>query len=189
MQIHRLKSVIVLLLSSCVLGCGGSDAPPLYEAGGVVTYKGEPVKNATVSFTAAEGTKAPLAEALTDEKGQYRLRTRGEPGAAAGSYVVTVTKLEGADEAAASAAAAAASAVDPKSMTPEQAMAKMTENMKKMAPDTSKAQSDPTGRSNVAAKAKSLIPEKYSSVKFSGLTANVSKGDPANTKLDLNLQD
>lgn len=186
MQIHRLKSVIVLLLGSCVVGCGGSDAPPLYEAGGVVTYKGEPVKNATVSFTAAEGTKAPLAEALTDEKGQYRLKTRGESGAAAGSYVVTVTKVEGADEA---AAAAAAASVDPKTMTPEQAMAKMAADMKKMTPDTNKAQSDPTGRSNVAAKAKSLIPEKYGSVKFSGLTANVSKGDPANTKLDLSLQD
>ena len=179
MQIHRLKSVIVLLLGSCVVGCGGSDAPPLYEAGGVVTYKGEAVKNATVSFTAAEGTKAPLAEALTDEKGQYRLKTRGESGAAAGSYVVTVTKVEGADEA---AAAAAAASVDPKTMTPEQAMAKM-------APDVNKAQSDPTGRSNMTAKAKSLIPEKYGSVKFSGLTANVSKGDPANTKLDLSLQD
>ena len=187
MQIHRLKSVIVLLLGSCVVGCGGSDAPPLYEAGGVVTYKGEAVKNATVSFTAAEGTKAPLAEALTDEKGQYRLKTRGESGAAAGSYVVTVTKVEGADEA---AAAAAAASVDPKTMTPEQAMAKMTEDMKKkMAPDVNKAQSDPTGRSIMAAKAKSLIPEKYGSVKFSGVTANVSKGDPANTKLDLSLQD
>ncbi|MFN7805345.1 MAG: hypothetical protein ACK5TO_15100 [Planctomycetaceae bacterium] len=186
MQIHRLKSVIVLLLGSCVLGCLGGDAPPLYEAGGVVTYKGEPVKNASVSFSGADGFKVPLAEGLTDEKGQYRLKTRGEPGAAAGSYVVTVTKLEGADEA---AAAAAAASVDPKSMTPEQAMAKMAEDMKKMTPDTSKAQSDPTGRSNVANKPKSLIPEKYGTVKFSGLTANVSKGDPANTKLDLNLQD
>jgi len=187
MQIHRLKSVIVLLLGSCVLGCGGSDAPPLYEAGGVVTYKGEPVKNASVSFSGADGFKVPLAEGLTDEKGQYRLKTRGEPGAAAGSYVVTVTKLEGADEA---AAAAAAAAVDPKNMTPEQSMAKMAADMKsKMAPDPNKAQSDPTGRSNTGDKVKSLIPEKYGSVKFSGLTANVSKGDPANTKLDLNLQD
>jgi hypothetical protein len=186
MQMQRWKFVIGLLLSSCCLGCGGSDAPPLYEAGGVVTYKGEPVKNATVTFTGAEGYKVPLAEGLTDEKGQYRLKSRGEPGAAAGSYVVTVSKVEGADEAAASAAAAA---VDPKSMTPEQAMAKMAADMKKMAPDANKAQSDPTGRSNVAAKAKSLLPEKYASVKFSGLTANVAKGDAANTKLDLQLQD
>jgi hypothetical protein len=175
-----------LVLCSSALGCGGAEYVPLYEAGGVVTYKGEPVKNATVSFTAADGFKVPLAEALTDEKGQYRLRTRGEPGAAAGSYVVTVSKVEGADEAAASAAAAA---VDPKSMTPEQSMAKMAADMKKMTPDANKAQSDPTGRSNVAAKAKSLIPEKYASVKFSGLTANVAKGDAANTKLDLQLQD
>jgi len=188
MKIHRLRSAALVLLSSVVLGCGGSDAPPLYEAGGVVTYQGAPLKNATVTFSAAEGTKAPLATGITDDKGQYRLKSRGDLGAAQGSYVVTISKLEGADEAA--AAAAAAAPVDSKSMTPEQAMAKMTADMKKMAPDTSKAQSDPSGRSATAGeKAKSLIPEKYSSPKFSGLTATINKGDPNNTKLDIELKD
>jgi len=188
MKIHRLRSAALVLLSSLVLGCGGGDSLPLYEAGGVITYNGAPVKNATVTFAAAEGTKAPLATGITDDKGQYRLKSRGELGAAQGSYIVTVSKLEGADEAAAKAAAEAP--VDSKSMTPEQAMAKMTADMKKMTPDSSKAQNDPSGRSASAGdKPKSLIPDKYASPKFSGLTATINKGDPNNTKLDIDLKD
>lgn len=183
----RLLLLIACVASLLVSGCGGDSGPPLYEAGGVVTYNGNPVKNATVTLTPNfDDTKtAPIATAITNEKGEFKLRSRGEDGAAPGNYIVTIEKTEGADEAAAKTSAAA----NAKPNTPEEAMQQMAENMKKMQPDANKAKADPSGRSVGSEKTKHLLPEKYSTAKFSGLTAKIAKGSPDNTKLNFPLVD
>jgi len=180
----RCRSVLfACLVVPAILGCGGDAGPALYEAGGVVTYKGQPLPNATVQFIPGEADKGiPSAQGTTNEKGEYRLKVRGQAGAAAGTYSVVVQKFEGADE-----AAAAASASTPgQPSTPEEAMKQMAANMKKMQPDSQKAQAN---QSVAIEKPKSLIPEKYSQPQSSGISFTVKKSDAGNTKLDITLND
>ena len=77
-----------------LIGCsGGSDADQvdIYGVSGKITMSGSPVANATVTFSPKE--KQPLAMARTDANGQYTLTTNdANDGAAAGDYIVLVTK-------------------------------------------------------------------------------------------------
>jgi len=181
---RRRSLLLALLVVPVFVGCGGDAGPALYEAGGVVTYKGQPLANATVQFIPGEADKGiPSAQGTTNDKGEYRLKVRGQAGAAAGSYAVVVQKFEGADEAAAAAAAATPSG---QPATPEEAMKQMAENMKKMQPDAQKAQAT---NSVAVEKPKSLIPEKYGQAHSSGLNFTVKKGDAGNTKFDIALND
>jgi len=179
----RRRSLLLACLVVPMFGCGGDAGPPLFEAGGVVTYKGQPLANATVQFIPGEADKGvPSAQGVTNDKGEYRLKVRGQAGAAAGTYSVVVQKFEGADEAA--AAAAASNPGQPS--TPEEAMQQMAANMKKMQPDSQKAQAN---QSVAIEKPKSLIPEKYNQPQSSGLSFTVKKGDAGNVKFDISLND
>jgi hypothetical protein len=180
---HRRSLLLACLVVPALLGCGGDSGPALYEAGGVVTFKGQPLANATVQFIPGETDKGvPSAQGTTNDKGEYRLKVRGQAGAAAGTYSVVVQKFEGADEAA--AAAAASNPGQPS--TPEEAMKQMAANMKKMQPDSQKAQAN---QSVTVEKPKSLIPEKYNQPHSSGLSFSVKKGDAGNLKFDIALND
>jgi len=80
-----------ILLSTCFVllnvGCGGGTKdPPRYQASGTVTWDGNPVDGATVTFM-AEGT-GYAATATTDASGKFELK------AIEGTQVVTVQKLE-----------------------------------------------------------------------------------------------
>lgn len=78
-----------LLLAAC-LGCDGS---ALHPVTGTVTHQDKPVDGASVIFTpVGEGI---AANATTDANGKYTLMTAGKPGANAGDYKVTVTKVSG----------------------------------------------------------------------------------------------
>lgn len=179
---RRRSLLLACLVVPVMFGCGGNSGPALYETGGVVTYKGQPLANATVQFIPGEADKGiPTAQGTTNDKGEYRLKVRGDAGAAAGTYSVVVQKFEGADEA---AAASAVSSGQPS--TPEEAMKQMAANMKKMQPDAQKAQST---QSVAIEKPKSLIPEKYNQPHSSGLSFTVKKGDAGNTKFDITLTD
>jgi hypothetical protein len=81
-------SVLALLL----VGCG---PPPtkLVPASGTVTYNGEPVEGATVTFL-VEGN-AVVADGKTGADGKFSLSTGGQPGAPAGKATVGVSKQEG----------------------------------------------------------------------------------------------
>jgi hypothetical protein len=60
---------------------------------GVVTYKTQPVADATVTFVPVGQT--PAAVAKTDAEGQFTLKTFDEgDGAVPGQYNVTITKTE-----------------------------------------------------------------------------------------------
>lgn len=82
-----LPTLLALVLASG--GCGKTAPAPAErtEAGGVVLLGGQPLPNATVTFTpAAAGASADAATAVTDANGRFKLMAR--PGAA----VVTVTE-------------------------------------------------------------------------------------------------
>ena len=92
------KSLLALVLSCVVgalLGCSGGAPPgpeqlPTVPAAGTVTYNGNPLPNADVSFQHSEGKVT--ATAKTDAQGKFALKAYGEKeGAPAGSYTVTVS--------------------------------------------------------------------------------------------------
>jgi len=81
-------SLAVLTLGCCVLGCGGG--PRVYKAGGTVTYKGQPVDGAQVTFAYDNGN---FANGITDANGKFSLTYLGTPGGAVpGKCKVAVVK-------------------------------------------------------------------------------------------------
>lgn len=99
------------LIAVCAAGCG-SDELALHETGGVVTWKGEPLPEATVTFTS---DKAPAAIGMTNEKGEFELNTLGRDGAAAGTYGVAITAMK-----------------DSRPISPEEAQTIRTEELNKI---------------------------------------------------------
>lgn len=83
-------AVGMLAMLTTIVGCG-DDGPSLFEAGGTVTYHGEPLEDATVIFQPNDG---PLATGKTDAEGHFFLATRGEPGAVAGPGKIAITAVE-----------------------------------------------------------------------------------------------
>ncbi len=86
-------AVVVVLGAIGLAGCGGSTMPKVYPATGTVTWKGEPLADATVSFVPSVG--AP-SDGKTDAQGKFTIMTNGKPGARAGACKVTVSKFAGA---------------------------------------------------------------------------------------------
>lgn len=90
----RLAAAGLVLL--VLAGCGDSsdpNRPATAPVSGVLTRKGDPVADATVTFTAADGSRSAFGK--TDETGHFELTTfESGDGAVPGEYVVTVTKIE-----------------------------------------------------------------------------------------------
>lgn len=81
--------VLLMLTSLCMIGCrGGVSRPKTIPMTGVVTVKGKPLANGTVTFHPKSGRPAT---GQTDEEGKFTLMTffTGD-GAIPGEYVVTV---------------------------------------------------------------------------------------------------
>ena len=85
-------AVVVALGAIGLAGCGGSTMPKIYPVTGTVTWKGEPLADATVSFVPSVG--AP-SDGKTDAQGKFTIMTNGKPGARAGACKVTVSKFAG----------------------------------------------------------------------------------------------
>ena len=87
-----MRFLAIGILASSLFGCSGaSDAKPVYEVSGKVTFGGGPVAKATVMFSPLD--KQPVATGITDNAGVYRLTTYDSfDGAAAGKYEVLITK-------------------------------------------------------------------------------------------------
>ncbi|MBM4090086.1 MAG: carboxypeptidase regulatory-like domain-containing protein [Planctomycetes bacterium] len=79
----RLAFASVLSVIAC--GCGSQLTP----VQGKVTYQGQVLAGAKVSFYAADG---PMSSGMTDSSGQFSLVTGSEPGIEPGRYRVTVNK-------------------------------------------------------------------------------------------------
>ena len=79
------------MLALVCLGCG--DGSSLVSVTGKVTLDGEPLPGADVSFR--PNGKGETAYATTAQDGSFSLQTiRQKPGAAPGTYRVTVSKVE-----------------------------------------------------------------------------------------------
>ncbi|MFN0018367.1 MAG: hypothetical protein ACKVP0_08915 [Pirellulaceae bacterium] len=147
------KSVLLLALPLVISGCG-SGGPSLYKAGGTVTFKGQPVSDATVNFLYADGS---AATGVTDAAGKFSLAYSGNPkGAAVGKCSVSVTKI-------ASTISTTGGSVD-SSKDP----AAMMNMMKKF--DEAKKAKEASGEKT----SKNDLPAKYEDPKKSGLSFEVT---------------
>jgi hypothetical protein len=86
-QIGRWLLVLVL-----TLGCGKQNPLGTVPVGGKVTYNGQPVESATISFIPDGDGR--LATAITGPDGTYNLTTLNWPGAVPGPYTVLVRKSD-----------------------------------------------------------------------------------------------
>lgn len=82
-----------LAVGCAMLGCNRSDQPATNPVRGTVTYRGQPLAGAAVTFMAEGASRAAVGK--TDGAGSFQLTTY-EPndGAVAGTHVVTVKKYD-----------------------------------------------------------------------------------------------
>jgi hypothetical protein len=76
-------------LAICLAGCG-SDALPVAEVSGKVTFRGQPVTEGTISFHNSDGLGYGGGEATLGPDGSYRLETAAG-GVTVGEYKVSVS--------------------------------------------------------------------------------------------------
>ena len=92
------KNILVILgfvIIFFAIGCG--DKFKTYPVTGKVTYKGEAVAGATVSFNPKVEGQGDAGYARTDDNGNYKLQTQlGKPegGTTPGEYYVRVSKTD-----------------------------------------------------------------------------------------------
>lgn len=134
---------------------------------GTVTYKGQPLGEATVSFQPVSSEGEP-ASGLTDASGNFTLTSAGANdggrGALPGDYVVSVKKYEAAPP-------------DPDEAAYNKGEIDYNELQSRI------SAKGPQGQKVTASK--SLLPTKYESPSSSGLTATVKAGKNEPFKFDL----
>lgn len=88
--------LVVVVFGIVAAGCGSqvqTGSEPVYPVSGVVSYRGQPVAEADVTFFNAEKNRSAFGR--TNAKGEYKLTTfSANDGALEGSHVVTIVKLE-----------------------------------------------------------------------------------------------
>ena len=86
---NMMPTLVVLVLSLGLLGCGAR-RPPTVPVSGEVQLNGRGVDGATITFFSAAGRPA---HGITDSSGRFSIRTwTAGDGAALGDYVVCVVK-------------------------------------------------------------------------------------------------
>lgn len=88
MSLRQLGSAVAILVLVGVVGCNSGDAS-LFPAKGKITYKGQPVADASVTFTHSAGH---MSVGKSDANGEFTLMTFGKPGAPVGQYKVGIRK-------------------------------------------------------------------------------------------------
>ena len=91
-KIYRLTAGIALA-ALVAAGCSGGGISGTAPVAGTVTYKGQPVEGAAVSFI-GDGEGSRVATATSGAGGTYELMTADTKGALPGQYSVTVTKTQ-----------------------------------------------------------------------------------------------
>ena len=87
---------VVALLLATLAGCSrsGETAPPdVLSVSGTLTYRGEPVADARLTFWADDEPEPAFA--LTDRQGRFKCVSNDADGIAPGEYLVTVSRAGG----------------------------------------------------------------------------------------------
>jgi hypothetical protein len=154
----------LLVVGVSLLGCGTGVDFKTVPAGGTLTMDGAPVEGAGVTFMSKEGNR--VAEGKTDANGNFTLKTVvGKimlEGAIVGVHKVSVSKTENTGKGAEGAAKVAG------------------ENDRDM---VARMAGQATNTSGV--KQKYIIPQKYNSPEYSGLTATVAEGGSKDIKIEV----
>jgi len=157
----RTQILFVTILTTLVLaGCGGSKLATV-KVTGTVTFDGQPLEGASISFTPQTEGQGHPGYAITDSKGEYKLQTMlGAAGAGTtpGVYLVAITCVE-----------------KPEVVVPTQTYTGAS----------GPGPGESGGTMGPPPPAKSLIPEWYGNVNTSGLTATVEK--KKNNVIDFDL--
>ncbi len=92
MNLLRTATVLSAALAMTLSGCGGKSTPTYTAVEVVVTFNGQPLPNALVTFspTAAGYGGETVASGITDDTGRATLMVAGKAGAAVGTNRVTV---------------------------------------------------------------------------------------------------
>lgn len=160
---------VLVLLS----GCGEKSVP----VEGVVTLDGQPVSHATVTFTSEDGSR--VFSGQTDDSGKFTLSSAKGPGAAPGSYKVTVAKYS----AGLAAPLSPTDAGDPSKMSKD-----YVSQMKKYADMSGGAPKGPMppmpGKAGPGgSQAKSELPEVYARLDTTPLRVTIPASGPIELKL------
>jgi hypothetical protein len=161
-QVYRRQPVVCrftlcLFGLAIAVGCTGSAGlPNTVPVSGKVTYKGQAVNGATISFIGDKGLRP--ATAITGADGSYELNTLDAKGAMPGKYRVVVNKMDN-------------PAGPARQMTPEEAAKSMD--------DAAKEANKPL------AQPKNLLPAKYSDAAKTPLNFEVKSGESNTVNLDL----
>lgn len=90
----KMRYLSVLFSSAVLIGCGGGgqqSAEPVFPVTGTVTFNGQPVVGADITFRNKEKQRAAFGK--TDDAGKYSLTTfTVKDGAVEGNSTVTITK-------------------------------------------------------------------------------------------------
>jgi hypothetical protein len=89
----RLGLAAALVALAACAGCGSANQRPVFPVSGKLTYKGEPMAGAWITFHPLDNTGPTAVRAFTkaDKNGHYKLTTRDtDDGAPAGEYAVTI---------------------------------------------------------------------------------------------------
>ncbi|HBN77861.1 MAG TPA: hypothetical protein DD473_19035 [Planctomycetaceae bacterium] len=90
MRLNGHKEICFLVIF--LLGCGGASKLDTVPVTGMVTYNGEPIADASVTFYPEKGR---AASGMTDQDGIYTLTTyESGDGAVAGKHKVSISKQE-----------------------------------------------------------------------------------------------
>jgi hypothetical protein len=98
-KLFCVMAVVLLSFLWMLPGCGKKGIKT-EQVTGTVTWNGEPVKGANVTFSPVDRTKGYPSAGTTDAQGKYFLQTMlGNPGAGTtpGEYKVMITKIENVD--------------------------------------------------------------------------------------------
>lgn len=160
MKSNLVLASVFLLGSMMLVGCGGAvDRPKTHSVTGKVTYKGQPVKGATVTFRKQDAPRTSLG--VTKEDGTYSLTTfNTDDGALEGEHVVIIAKKS-----------ADSSAASNQPMSPDEYMKKM--------------QGAKPGAAPPGADQKNELPAKYAKPETSGLSRTVVAGEKNSFDFDL----
>lgn len=167
----RQEFLLLLLVLGLAVGCSSAslDIPDTASVKGTVTYKGEPLKRASIVFstTATKPSMNATINAITDEKGQFELKSyfgarTEKKGVIPGTYKVTVLKM-----------------VPPGKMTEAEYQAKVTEA------DRIVSGGGVLTQRQTPPELKQLIPRQYSDVTVSELEATVVADQENEFQFDL----